>query len=125
MWIDYNPNPQGRRVGDCAVRALCKALNIPWEQAFTTIYVQGFSMADMPSSNAVWGAELKRHGFVRKIIPDVCHDCYTVIDFCADHPDGVFVVGLSGHVVTVVDGNYYDSWDSGHEIPIYYYEKRK
>lgn len=27
MYIEYNPNPCGRRVGDCAVRAVAKALN--------------------------------------------------------------------------------------------------
>lgn len=29
MWVKYNPNPAGRQVGDCAVRALTKALNTP------------------------------------------------------------------------------------------------
>ena len=32
MWVKYNPNPAGRQVGDCAVRALTKALNIDWDQ---------------------------------------------------------------------------------------------
>ena len=24
-WIEYNPNPRGNRVGDCAIRAIAKA----------------------------------------------------------------------------------------------------
>ena len=26
-WIEFNPNPKRRRVGDCAIRACCKATN--------------------------------------------------------------------------------------------------
>lgn len=33
MWIEYNPNPTGRNVDDCAVRAVSKALNTDWETA--------------------------------------------------------------------------------------------
>ena len=49
-------------------------------------------------------------------------DCYTIEDFCADHPMGLYVLGTGTHVVTVVDGNYYDTWRSGDEIPQYYWE---
>lgn len=80
-------------------------------------------MADMPSSDAVWGAVLRRHGFKRKNIPDTCPDCYTIADFCEDNPHGVFVVGTGGHVVTVVNGDYYDAWDSGNEITQYVWYK--
>lgn len=34
---------------------------------------------------------------------------------------GTYILALSGHVVTVVDGDWYDTWDSGGEIPIYYW----
>ena len=30
-WEYYNPNPAGNRVGDCAVRAICKATGLDWE----------------------------------------------------------------------------------------------
>lgn len=77
----------------------------------------------MPSANHVWGAYLRRHGFRRYALPDVCPDCYTVADFCRDHPSGVYVLALSGHVVCVEDGDYYDTWDSGAEVPAYYWQK--
>lgn len=32
-------NPVGARVGDCAVRAISKALNISWEEAYTELVV--------------------------------------------------------------------------------------
>lgn len=116
-FVEWNPNPVGRRVGDCAVRAIAKALGTDWETAYTMIAANGFSMGDMPSSDSVWGATLRQHGFYRISIPDTCPDCYSVIDFCNDNPKGTFVLGFGGHVATVVDGNLYDSWDSSSEIP--------
>ena len=119
MYIKYNPNPTGRNVGDCAVRAISKALNISWEDAYALIATNGYMMGDMPSSDSVWGAVLRQNGFYRKAIPNTCPDCYTASDFCRDNPYGVFVLGFGGHVATIVDGDLYDSWDSSNEIPVY------
>lgn len=124
MWIKYNPNPTGRTVGDCAVRAVAKALKIDWETAYTLICNAGYAIGDMPSSDSVWGAVLRQEGFYRKSIPNRCPDCYTVADFAADHPYGVYVLGLGGHVTTVVNGDIFDSWDSSKEIPVYVWYRK-
>lgn len=123
MWIKYNPNPAGRSVGDCSVRAIAKALNIDWESAYVLTAKNGFIMADMPSSNGVWGSVLRQNGFYRHAVPNACPDCYTAEDFCKDHPTGTYVLGFDKHVATVVDGNLYDSWDSSNEMLQYYWEK--
>jgi hypothetical protein len=60
---------------------------------------------------------------VRESIPSECPDCYSVSQFCDDHPVGKFIVALNGHVLAVEDGNYYDTWDSGDETPIYFWRK--
>lgn len=116
-FVHYNPNPTGRSVGDCAVRAVSKALNTSWEDAYTLITINGYYMGDMPSSDSVWGSVLRQHGFYRRSIPDACPECYTVAEFAKDNPHGTFVLGIGGHVVTVKDGNVFDSWDSSAEIP--------
>ena len=100
MWTYYNPNPVAVRVGDCAVRAVAKAI--------------GLQMGDMPSSNNVWGAVLRQKGFRRAAIDDG-----TVEDFCNRHPKGIYVLTLDRHVVTVEDGEVYDTWDCRKEEPIY------
>lgn len=121
--IYYNPNPQGNRVGDCTVRALCKATGRDWEEIYAALSAYGFAHADMPSANHVWGAYLRKNGFRRHLVDDCGQDVYTVRDFCEDHPRGTFVLALDSHVVCVVDGDYYDSWDSGSDTPIYYWTK--
>ncbi len=123
MWVEYNPNPIEKRVGDCVIRAISKVLDQDWEKTFIDLCVQGFMMCDMPSSNAIWAAYLRHKGFKKKIIPDTCPECYTIKDFCEEHPQGRFVLGTGRHAVAVVDGYYHDAWNSGNETPIYYFEK--
>lgn len=125
MWIEYNPNPTGRKVEDCSVRAVAKALDTDWETAYSKIALAGFNMGDMPHSNSVWGAVLRQNGFYRTSLPDTCPDCYTAEDFINDHPEGVFVLGFGRHVATAVDGDLYDSWDSMQEIPQYVWYKKE
>ena len=128
MWQYFNNNPLERRVGDCSVRAVAKALDISWEEAYAKIAAAGFAMGDVMSSDSVWGAVLRQNGFYRSIIPNQCADCFTAEDFCKEHPEGLFVLGFGGHVATVEDGVIYDTWDSSGEYPVYYYfqkEKKK
>lgn len=124
MYIMYNPNPIGRSsVGDCVIRAISKALNESWENSYIRLCSYGFAMGDLPNSDTVFGAVLRTSGFKRQVIPDTCPDCYTVDDFAKEHPYGTFVLGLGGHVTTIVDGDIYDTWDTSREIPVYYWYK--
>lgn len=123
-YIFFNPNPTGRMVGDCAVRAIAKALDIEWEDAYLLMMINGYHMGDMPSSDSVWGSVLRQNGFYKKVLPDVHPLHYTAEDFCLDNPEGVFVLGFGGHVATVVDGNLYDAWNSSNEIPQFVWYKK-
>ena len=124
MWINYNPNPVARMVDDCAVRAISKALDTDWEQAHILLDINAINMGDMPHANSVWGSVLRQNGFYKKAIPDTCPDCYTAAEFCEDNPTGVYVLSCNGHVMTVVDGNIYDAWDSSSCIPQYYWYRK-
>ena len=123
-YIYYNPNPFKLSVGDCTIRAISCALNQSWKETYMGLVNQGYQMYDMPSANRVCGQYLKNNGFKKYQLPDTCPECYTIRDFCYDFPYGTYVVGTGEHVVCVYNGNYYDSWDSGNEIPIYYFERR-
>ena len=123
MFIRYNANPTGRNTNDCTVRAISAVTGKSWRAILTGLYEIAYEFHDMPSSNAVWGAYLRREGYIRSIIPNTCPDCYTVTDFCADHPFGSYILCTGSHVIAVMDGDYYDTWNSGDEIPIFYYTK--
>ena len=125
MFIFFNPNPRQKLVGDCVIRAISKITDMSWDDTFESITNVAFLEKDMPSANNVWGEYLKHLGFNRFVIPDTCPACYRVKDFCLDHPYGRYVLATGSHVVAVINGNYYDSWDSGEEIPIYYWKEKE
>jgi hypothetical protein len=96
-------------------------------------------MADMPSSNRVWKTYLSKKGYREEPAQNTCPNCLTVEAFCRQHPVGRFILStceytkardnliVTGtHVVTVIDGDWYDSWDSGADVPLsffYIYDK--
>lgn len=120
---NINLNPDKKRVGDCTIRAIAAATEKDWESVYISIALTGFCMHDMPSANHVWGTYLRSVGWKRYALPNSCPDCYTVEQFAKDFPSGTYVLALPSHVVCVKDGDWLDSWDSGEEMPLYYWQK--
>lgn len=125
MFKKFNPNPDGARVGDCVIRAISIATGQDWETTYIGLAIQGLIWHDMPSSNFVWANYLANKGFRKKAIPDTCPECYTIQDFCGEHFSGTYILGTGTHTVAVIDGDYYDTWDSGGEVPIFYWEREE
>lgn len=123
-FVYYNPNPEREIVGDCVVRAVAKLTGESWDDVYLGLCTQGFVMKDLPNANHVWGAYLRTRGFVRMPVPNTCPDCYTVAEFCEDNQNGKFLLATGEHAVAVVDGDYYDTWDSGNEVPIYFWTRK-
>jgi hypothetical protein len=123
MYSYYNANPYKIRVGDCVIRAISKALNQSWEDTYIDLTIQGYLMGDLLSSNAVWHAYLRSKNFIRDIVSNDCPECYTIEDFCNEHPKGTYIIGTGTHCVVVQDGCVFDTWDSSGETPIYFYYK--
>ena len=123
MYVEFNPNTCGKSTGDCVIRAISIVLEKTWEQAYIELTIQGLMDCDVLSNNEVWGNYLRRKGFKRYIIPDTCPNCYTVEDFCRDHPYGEYVLATGNHAIAAINGNWIDAWDSGRETVIYYFQR--
>lgn len=125
MYVYYNPNPRRRTTTDCVVRAISKLMGMSWDEAFIRLSFMAYYKKDNLEKNHVWGDFLTMNGFTKHFIPNKCPNCYTVKDFAYEHPYGRYLLRIdgltSGHVVTLIDGDYYDSWDSGDEVVEYYY----
>lgn len=75
-------------------------------------------MYDIPSSNAVWKEYLLNNGFIVRSVP--C--CITIREFSRLN-FGDYILATGSHVVHSENGIYYDTWDSGDEIVMYYFER--
>lgn len=124
MYKYYNPNPLGKFIDDCVIRAITKVLNITWDQAYIELSMKTFIAKEIRiDSNAIWGGYLYDKGFRQHLFNDICPGCVTVRDFVYENPKGTYILATGTHVIAVVDGVYYDSWDSGSENPIFYWKK--
>lgn len=122
MFKFYNPNPDRILVDDCVVRAICLLTGKDWEQVYVELMAYGLRFHVWPNRNEVWATYLEEHGYLSTLVPNTCPNCFTVKDFCIAFPEGTYLLAIGDHVVTVMNGDYYDTWDSGYEIPLYYWE---
>lgn len=134
MFIKLNLNPYGLDTGDCVIRAITLALKYNWFMVHDELSFLSRKMGDMPSANRVWKQYLQNEGYKEEIIENTCPRCLTVSEFCSHHPRGRFILSTAefnkardniivtgSHVVAVIDGDYYDSWDSGGDVPLSYF----
>lgn len=123
MFVYANVNPMNKITQDCLVRAVAVIMGISWEKAYMDLCQRGLLIYDMPNTDATLSIYMREKGFKREIIENTCPACYTVRQFCEDHPYGEYILLTSGHAVAVINGDYYDTTDSGDMIPQYYWTK--
>ena len=121
MWIYANPNLEKKEVPDCVIRAICIALNKPWLEVSDELYLVARSQYSITSDDNIWGRYLYSLGFEPFVLPSICPKCVAIKEFAAMYPYGTYIIGTGYHAVAVLDGNYYDSWDSGNEIATFFW----
>lgn len=127
-YVYYQPNKKDLKdnYGDCTIRSLAKALDISWVEAFDKVVV----------------CERKYQCLIPCMPLDITKKVYselgfkytgisnkkgskrpTVESFTKEHKTGTYILRVSGHLVCVKDGKFYDTWDSGYK-PLYGYFER-
>lgn len=122
----YQPNDKDveNHIGDCVIRSICKALNKEWLEVFDELVEIAREIQAMPNSEHTYHKYLENHGFSwigLKIEKGKKRP--KVKTFYKVAPKGTYLVKVAGHIVTVVDGYYYDTWDSGERSVYGYWTK--
>lgn len=123
-YIKYNPNPKNNNTVDCTIRAYCKAENLDWNDAYDIASAVGKEMAMLCDDTRVV-KEILTNNFKYEFVKLSKEERKkTVNEFAIEHPRGTYILSVRQHVVAVVDGYYYDSWDSGSRKISSYYHKQ-
>lgn len=115
----YNANPKNRITGDCVVRAIATATEIPYNdvvQGMTEIYIKtGYVWNDSKGiAKYMEAIGWTKHKQPKK--PDGTK--YTGAEFCRRIQKGAenlgaVVANIGGHhTVAIIDGVIFDTWDS-------------
>lgn len=119
-YVYANTNPKNRIVDDCVIRALSLALGKSWDEIHYALAKQSYFDKDIMNANAVWGKYLQDIGVERHNLPDKCPLCYSVRDFTNEHKKGVYILCSGSHVIAAIDGDWYDTFNSG-DYPVLFY----
>lgn len=124
----YQPNKMDLKdtYGDCVIRSLSKAINKEWLEVFEELLPYARKLQCMPNGKPCYEKYLRDCGFSYVGISNKKGSKRpTVHSFVKDNPNGTYVLRVAHHLVAVVDGYYYDTWDSGEKSLYGYWEKQK
>lgn len=125
-WKYYQPNKKDLKdkYGDCVIRALTKALNMEWLEVFDDIQPISREMQVPFNCKPCYEKYLEEKGFVYHGISNAKGTKRpTVQSFAKDNKEGIYVLRVANHIVTVADGYFYDTWDSGSKSLYGYWKK--
>lgn len=124
----YQPNKKDLKdkYGDCVIRALTKALNMEWLQVFDEMQPISREMQVPFNCRPCYEKYMESKGLKYTGISNKKGTKRpTVETFAKDHKAGTYILRVARHLVTVVDGIYYDTWDSGGKSLYGYWEVSK
>lgn len=122
-WILYNPNPTTDKANDCSIRAYCAAEDLEWDDAYDTACQYGKANNLMPNDSANCKQILENEYGYTFVKLSKEEKGMTVKEFAIKHNEGIYVLSVPSHLVTVINGEYYDTWDSGDKKVKAYYKK--
>lgn len=128
-YVYYQPNAKDikDKFGDCTIRALSKALDCTWLEAFDKTIP--FCRAEQLSN--IFDAPVDIRARIMEALGFKYHGISTksgatrptVDEFAKAHKTGRYILNVAHHEVACVDGKYYDTWNCGHKSLYGYFEK--
>lgn len=122
-YVDYNANPQGRNEDDCTIRALSLVYNLSYANVKSDLISLGNKNKSKFNTFSTINDFMEKHRFKKYLNnEDGSINVSTVENFAKKYHHGNYVVRCSDrskqdmshsfHLVAVIDGKIYDTWDS-------------
>ena len=116
----HNANPKNKITADCVIRAICTALNEPYETVYKELFEFSLKCGYMLTDKNCYDKYLKSKGWVKHNQPrKEDNSKYTGKEFCKEvkeytfnYPDRIIAKIGSHHIAAIVDGRVNDIWDS-------------
>lgn len=112
----HNSNPKNRFTTDCVIRAICTALEIPYNQVVMEMAKLQCETGYDDGDNKLFGMYLEQKGWVKQKQPRKDDNTkYTGEEFCIfiAREKRRYVANVGGnHTVAIVNKKVYDTWDS-------------
>lgn len=113
----YQPNEKNgmNGAGDCSIRTLTKILGRGWKESFDELAAVAREEQCMPNTMLCIRKFLESRGFVyfRMENQGERRKKKTVKEFASEHRIGKYILITKNHMLALIDGTYYDSFDSG------------
>ena len=105
MYKFYNANARGRFTNDCVIRAISLAEDKTWNETYD-------ELSEIAQRNGIILDDVQ---FVEPLLDSryerMCFNETYVGEFIEEHPKGVYLITMKGHITCVIDGVLYDTFD--------------
>lgn len=112
MFQYYNVNPLSLEEEDCVTRAISLASGYSYAEIQDKLYYVS-ELLECERLCVCCYQHLLSDVFKYDKIP--CRGL-TVAEFAEQHPDGIYLVRMQGHLSTLINGTVWDIWDCSNEI---------
>jgi hypothetical protein len=105
MYKFYNANAHGKFVNDCTIRAISLAEGKTWDETYRELSQiaqnNGIILDDVNFIDPFLDSRYKR----------MCYEDKYVGEFIEEHPQGIYLITMNGHITCAIDGVIYDTFD--------------
>ena len=128
-YVYFQPNEKDLKdeVGDCVIRAVCKAFNMDWVTAFDRLCEYARKAQCLPNQYKATKPFLEDAGWhytsFKRGSKMTVADLAKMYTLCSKPFIVNVCVGYRTHFVTVQEGKYYDTWDCGNKYIYGYWEQ--
>lgn len=111
-YVYHNVNPLGLTESDCVIRAISLALQMDYHTVISLLQDAGDIYTCEELCVDCYSRLLTEHFQFEKV---PCRG-QSVAEFALQHPFGIFLIRMDGHLSCILNGVCYDIWDCTNEI---------